>query len=96
MLPYTVLWDGSSGVIAYRVHILPVERKNEREKKKRKKGNEEERKVGGRKKERKKKKIEKERKKDPLEMCYEITVQCNFLCICKEAKECQFRLCLKI
>ena len=52
--------------------------------------------MGGREKERKKKKVEKERKKDPLEMCYEITVQCNFLCICKEAKECQFRLFLKI
>lgn len=56
MLPYTVLWDGSSEVIAYRVHILPVEKKMKERRKKKKERKEMRKKgkwEGGRKKERK-------------------------------------------
>lgn len=51
LLPYTVLWDGSSEVIACRVHILPTEKKERRKKKEKKEMSKKGRWEGGRKKE---------------------------------------------
>lgn len=47
MLPYTVLWAGSSEVITCRVHIHPIESKKEKKRKKeeRKQGRKERRKI---------------------------------------------------